>query len=1307
MRTPTLGKRARIAAFAASAVVVSPLAIGTISAQADGVADLQPGETKTYIVQLADQPLVAFDGGNGLAATAPKAGEKVDVDSAAAEAYTDYLGAQRSEVLSTVGLSSSDVVTTYDTALNGFAVRMNNIEAAHMRKAPGVVQVWEDEIRHADTVQTPDYLGLSGEGGVWEEQFGGVENAGEGVIVGVIDTGIDPLNPSFAGEGFAPAPADWNGSCDEAGTDWFGAFECNDKLIGARWYGAEYGNTVIEGEYTSARDRNGHGSHTAGTSAGNFDVPLSIMGHDLGSASGMAPSAYVAVYKGLWMTPDGNGSGTTAGLVQAIDDAVADGVDVINYSISGSSTSIVGPDEVAFLFAADAGIFVSTSAGNSGDTVGESSVAHNAPWTTTVAASTHNRGAVKTVTLGETDADPVDRWGGADRYETAALVAAEFGDSVDTVYIATGDEYADALTGSPSAAQGLAPGVAPSDALTPAPVLLSRPDHLPAATRASLETIEPTNIVLLGGNSAVSDEVAEEIAAYGTVTRVEGSDRYETAVSIAEMYGAVDRIYVANGADFPDALTGAALAGHLGAPIVLTQTDNVPTVLEEYLATENASSAEIVVIGGEGAVSADVFTELGASDRLSGGDRYETAVAVSQAFGTTEPEVTFVASGEAFPDALAASALAASLGVPVQLTQPTHLPNAVGAELTRLAPQGAVVLGGEAAVSAGVETTVEGLLTAGDDAPTYTGVGVGDGVTGSVIDAATIPAEGVTAEDAALCLLGSVDDAAAAGNIVLCTRGSNARVEKSQEVAESGGIGMIQVNNNDQESLNADFHHVPSIHLNGTDGAAVKAWVAENDPAVVTISAQSTDPVNAPEMAGFSSYGPALAGNGDLLKPDITAPGVDVAAAYHADHEDPSVPTFNQISGTSMSAPHIAGLAALMKQEFPDWSPAAIKSAMMTTARDTMDSGDPIQRSGADASPLDYGAGEVVPGKSYNPGLVFDAGFDDWLLYLCSVHPSAVSGCPEVVPDASDLNYPSISIGELAGVQTVTRTVTDVTGEGGTYTARVEAPEGLSITVEPATIVVPAGGEASFEVTIESAGAATDTYHFAQLRLVNGDVVVESPIAVQPTALAAPAEISGDTAEGSADYQAVTGYAGVVNAEVDGLAVAEVLPTEVTSDGPGGGESIADSVTEITVPEGTHTLRVSVFDAETDPAGIDIDMYLANSAGQVIAQSAVGGSDESVTLHDVEAGTYLIALDYWDGAAGATATVPTYVWAVGDTAEGNLTVTPETAPATVGGTVDYSVAWTGLEAGTRYLGAVNYSNGTDPVGKTLVSVNTP
>nr|WP_281497169.1 cell wall-binding repeat-containing protein [Ornithinimicrobium sp. F0845] len=968
-----------------------------MSAQADEVPELQLGETKTYIVQLADDPLVAFDGGHGLTGTAPKEGEKVDVNSAAAAAYTDFLAAQRAEVLASVGLSKSDLVTTYEVALNGFAVKMNGAEAIHMKRAPGVLNVWEDEVRYADTVQTPDYLGLSGETGVWAEQFGGVNNAGDGVIVGVIDTGIDPNNPSFDPTGMPAAPADWEGICQESGVDEGGDFECNNKIIGARWYGTEFGNDVIPSEYESARDRNGHGSHTAGTAAGNNGVDMSILGADLGTGSGMAPRAHIAVYKGLWQTEDGRGSGATAGLVQGIDDAVADGVDVINYSVSGSSQYVVSADEVAFMFAADSGIFVSTSAGNSGDTVGVSSVAHNAPWTITVAASTHNRGALNSVTLGN--------------------------------------------------------------------------------------------------------------------------------------------------------------------------------------------------------------------------------------------EVTYDGVG---------------YGGPLEST--------------------------------------------------------------ALVDAESIPATGIPASEANLCAPGSVDDAEAAGKIVVCTRGAYALVDKADEVINSGGAGMILINDPaGAGGQNAIIYGLPATHLLAEDGVEVKAYAA-SEGATASISATTPTEVNAPEMAAFSSFGPAIAGGGDLLKPDITGPGVDVAAAYHGDYET-GEPTFNQISGTSMSAPHIAGLGALMKQKYPDWSPMAIKSAMMTTARDTDDSGGPIQRGGADASPLDFGAGEVQPAPSYNPGLVYDSDLTDWAAYACAIGQLELAFVPGTcdsfpVIDPSDMNYPSISIGDLPGRQTVTRTVTDVTGAGGTYTFDIDAPAGTTVSVSPETLTVEPDGSATYTATITATeDAVMGEWTFGQLRLVSDDVTVESPIAVRPLDVGAPGDLLGEGPSGSIDYQVTPGFNGTLDTDIDGLIPSSATPVEVISDGPSGGPGFADHVETITVPEGTRTLRVSIYDSEITPSGTDMDLFLATSAGAVIAQSAAGGSDESITLHDVPAGTYLVALDYWNGAAGAAANMPLHVWSVTDADEGNMTVSPESSPASIGEALDLTVSWSGLSANTRYLGNVNYVNTGEVVGKTVVQVD--
>ncbi len=179
---------------------------------------------------------------------------------------------------------------------------------------------------------------------------------------------------------------------------------CNKKLIAAQWYGEGFGGEAhIKGlfpyEFWSARGAAGHGSHTASTAAGNNGVNAIVNGNSLGLVSGMAPRARIAVYKVCWGIEVGIAGCATSDSVAAIDQAVADGVDVINFSISGSTTSFLDPVEVAFLFAADAGVFVAASAGNNGP--GASTVAHNSPWLATVAAGTHDRVYVATVNAGQ------------------------------------------------------------------------------------------------------------------------------------------------------------------------------------------------------------------------------------------------------------------------------------------------------------------------------------------------------------------------------------------------------------------------------------------------------------------------------------------------------------------------------------------------------------------------------------------------------------------------------------------------------------------------------------------------------------------------------------------------------------------------------------------------------------------------------------------------------------------------------------------------------------------------------------------
>ena len=223
-----------------------------------------------------------------------------------------------------------------------------------------------------------------------------------------MDSGYWPEHPSFSdrrgnqgngdGQGqnlFPKAPSGWSGTCE--GGEEFPANTCNNKVIGAQWFGEGIG-ALPTWEYASPRDFAGHGSHVASTAAGNYNIQPTGDAAGFGPISGMAPYARIAVYKACFVITLGtSGSCNSLDTAAAIDTAVADGADVLNYSISGTSTAFTNITEVAFLFAAQAGVYVSASAGNAGPAA--STVAHPSPWITTTAAGTHNRTGNGSVTI--------------------------------------------------------------------------------------------------------------------------------------------------------------------------------------------------------------------------------------------------------------------------------------------------------------------------------------------------------------------------------------------------------------------------------------------------------------------------------------------------------------------------------------------------------------------------------------------------------------------------------------------------------------------------------------------------------------------------------------------------------------------------------------------------------------------------------------------------------------------------------------------------------------------------------------------
>jgi subtilisin family serine protease len=368
--------------------------LGLAVALATTLASAQAGAaaaTERYIVKLDDAPLASYRGGiAGLAATNPAAigAVKLDPTSAASKAYVDYLAGRQSAVLAALTAAIGRTATPvfrYRYAYNGFALELTATEAARLASLPGVAKVERDFVRQPLSDAGPTWIGAPG---IWDGSATGAlgPTKGENVVVGVIDTGINHDHPSFAdvgGDGYnhRNPRGHFYGLCDPL----TGAPFCNDKLIG-----------VWDFTGTSPEDDNEHGSHTASTSAGNvltasLHAPTITVSRAI---SGVAPHANLITYKAC-IAVGCVGTSLTA----AIDQATADAVDVINYSIGGGPTDPWSDsDSEGFLGARDAGIFVSASAGNDGprpETVGSPA---NSPWLLSVGASTHNRAFVNSLT---------------------------------------------------------------------------------------------------------------------------------------------------------------------------------------------------------------------------------------------------------------------------------------------------------------------------------------------------------------------------------------------------------------------------------------------------------------------------------------------------------------------------------------------------------------------------------------------------------------------------------------------------------------------------------------------------------------------------------------------------------------------------------------------------------------------------------------------------------------------------------------------------------------------------------------------
>ncbi|MCZ8529297.1 S8 family serine peptidase [Alteromonas sp. PRIM-21] len=315
------------------------------------------------IVQLNDVPMAQFSAVNpSVSSMSAHKGQKVNFESNAAKEYKSFLETQQQSVIQSIKAfdKSFKADLSYTAAFNGFAGIVSKSALDKLSSLSTVKAVYPDVIHHAQMDASLDLIGAVE---TWE-QFGGKESAGAGVKVAIIDSGIRPENPLFSGENFtAPDSLPTDDYCSEV-PDF-----CNDKLIVARAADIVEGFSVVEEEYESPLGFNGHGTHVAGTAVGNYGVMAERDGAEA-EISGVAPAAYLMVYKGLYATPanPASSSGASSMLLSMLEAALTDGADVVNNSwgggAGGNPNGSVYEDVLEAMH--DAGVVTVFAAGNDG-----------------------------------------------------------------------------------------------------------------------------------------------------------------------------------------------------------------------------------------------------------------------------------------------------------------------------------------------------------------------------------------------------------------------------------------------------------------------------------------------------------------------------------------------------------------------------------------------------------------------------------------------------------------------------------------------------------------------------------------------------------------------------------------------------------------------------------------------------------------------------------------------------------------------------------------------------------------------------
>ena len=565
-----------------------------------------------------------------------------------------------------------------------------------------------------------------------------------------------------------------------------------------------------------------------------------------------------------------------------------------------------------------------------------------------------------------------------------------------------------------------------------------------------------------------------------------------------------------------------------------------------------------------------------------------------------------------------------------------------------------------------------------------------------------------------------INDDEVADNIALIQRGGCNFDTKVRNAASAGAVAALVYNIAGDPILMtglAAADDIPALMMGQADANLVLAELdAGNDVTVILekgLLLQNSDSGNT--MASFSARGPAPVR--DILKPDVTAPGVNILAGFAPDAVNAvSGENFAYLSGTSMSTPHVAGVAALLMQANPDWSPAAIKSSLMTTARQDLTSGD----GEAAAIPFDYGAGHIVPNAASDPGLVYEISDAEYDAFACGTASPAVSEerCDELQAaglsfEAAQLNQPSVAVSALTYQRTVTRRVTNPGTEARAFSVEIQPPPGIAVTVDPPSINVTPGGSAEFDITMTYESGPLDLWRFGSYTWRSDDHDVRSPIAIRPASIKAPAEITSVGGTGTVNLPVEFGYSGGYEPRVHGLVLPRVVDGFVASDPTKtftvrNGNGVTQHVFDI--PPNQLYLRFATFDALTD-GDDDLDMYIYYSTDGVnwskVGQSGEETSQERFDLFRPPAGLYAVlihgfATDNVSGGPGANYQL--LGWAFGEVDDrGNMSAD---GPSIVnaGSTADVVVSWSDLTSNTIYFGGISHITPQGLSGLTLVTI---